>query len=380
MDFLRFQIDELTAQPLDQQTLEALSAEHKKLSNAAEILTALAAIQRTIDNDDGAHEQIVSACRSLDALLRLDDALGEQLQLLRDGASAVAEASSTLQRYAQSLQADSNRLAQLERMLGVIHDLARKHRCTDVQLQARLDALESEFARIGGAEVALREAGAAREKVLSRYRKQAKQLSRKRKASGERMTKAASEILATLGMADARIKFSIKHVPTAQPMPSGTDEVALCVSTNPGQPLMPIAKVASGGELSRIALAMQTSTTHTQGAHTLVFDEVDSGVGGAVAEIVGRRMRDLGKDRQVLTVTHLPQVAALAHQHVLVNKVSTKQSSRSEILTLTRTEREQEIARMLGGLDLTAKTLDHAREMLGAAALEPPASTGKTAP
>ena len=371
LDFLRFQIEELNAQPLDQDTLDALQTEHKKLANAAEILTALSAIQQLVDGDEGVQEKIVGASRSLGSLLRLDDALSEPLQLLRDGASAIADAHSALQRYAQTLQADAHRLVQLERMLGVIHDLARKHRCSAAQLQARAHALESECERISGAAGALRAARAARERVLAHYRKQAKRLSKQRTASGASMAKAATAVLATLGMADARIEFSIEHLPTARPLPSGTDEVALCVSTNPGQPLLPIAKVASGGELSRIALAIQTSTVGIGGAHTVVFDEVDSGVGGAVAEIVGRRMRDLGNDRQVLTVTHLPQVAALAHQHVLVSKISTKHASHSEIVTLSTTEREQEIARMLGGLEVTATTLDHAREMLRAAAAEP---------
>ena len=312
----------------------------------------------------------------MDSLLRLDDALNEPLGLLRDGATAIAEAQSALQRYAETLQADSHRLTQLERMLGIIHDLARKHRCPDSQLHERLQALESERDRISGAEAALCEARAERERLLTRYRKQAKQLSDKRKDSGARMAKAATAVVATLGMADARIAFSIEHVATARPMPGGTDEVALCVSTNRGQALMPLAKVASGGELSRIALAMQTSTIGVSGAHTVVFDEVDSGVGGAIAEIVGRRMRDLGNDRQVLTVTHLPQVAALAHQHVLVSKVSSKHASHSEIVTLPAAERAQEIARMLGGLDVTARTLAHAREMLSAAAVKP-ASRGK---
>ncbi|MFT5174272.1 MAG: DNA repair protein RecN (Recombination protein N), partial [Gammaproteobacteria bacterium] len=216
MDFLQFQIDELRAQPLGQNTLEALNGEHKKLANAAEILSAITAIQRVMDGDDGAQEKIAGASRSLDSLLRLDDTLNEPLERLRDGATAIAEAQSALQRYAETLQADSHRLAQLERMLGVIHDLARKHRCSDSQLQARLQALESERDRISGAEAALCEALAEHERLLTRYRKQAKQLSNKRKDCGARMAKAATAVVATLGMEDARITFSIEHVATAR--------------------------------------------------------------------------------------------------------------------------------------------------------------------
>jgi DNA repair protein RecN (Recombination protein N) len=233
-------------------------------------------------------------------------------------------------------------------------------------LLERLHALEHEETQIRDAESLLAQAVLERDRVLAQYRTLAEKLSKKRKASGKRLAKAATDILSTLGMAEARIAFEVDYSADAKPMPTGSDDVSLCVSTNTGQAMMPIAKVASGGELSRIALAIQASSIQLQGAGTLVFDEVDSGIGGGVAEIVGRRMRELGDGRQVLTVTHLPQVAALAHQHLRVSKISDKQASRSEIETLDASEREQEIARMLGGLDVTAKTLAHAREMLSA--------------
>lgn len=366
LEFLLFQIDELKTQSLEPSALAALNAEHKKLANAAEILNALTSIEQQIGGNDGVLEQSGLATRSLESLLRLDDALSEPLQLMRDAAALIAEAHSSVRRYAEALQADSLRLAELEQTLGVVHDLARKHRCPESQLLERLHDLEREATQISDAESLLEEAVGERDRLLAQYRLQAEKLSKKRKSSGKRLAKAATDILTTLGMAEARIDFSIEYAPTGKPMPAGTDDVSLCVSTNKGQAMLPIAKVASGGELSRIALAIQASSIRVQGAGTLVFDEVDSGIGGGVAEIVGRRMRDLGDGRQVLTVTHLPQVAALAHQHVRVSKISDSRASRSEIETLDASEREQEIARMLGGLDVTAKTLAHAREMLSA--------------
>jgi DNA repair protein RecN (Recombination protein N) len=366
LEFLLFQIDELKTQSLEPSALAALNAEHKKLANAAEILDALTSIEQQIGGNDGVLEQSGLATRSLESLLRLDDALSEPLQLMRDAAALIAEAHSSVRRYAEALQADSLRLAELEQTLGVVHDLARKHRCPESQLQERLHDLEREATQISDAESLLEKAVSERDRVLAQYRLQAEKLSKKRKSSGKRLAKAATDILTTLGMAEARIDFSVEYAPAGKPMPAGTDDVSLCVSTNKGQAMLPIAKVASGGELSRIALAIQASSIRVQGAGTLVFDEVDSGIGGGVAEIVGRRMRDLGDGRQVLTVTHLPQVAALAHQHVRVSKISDSRASRSEIETLDASEREQEIARMLGGLDVTAKTLAHAREMLSA--------------
>lgn len=366
VEFLLFQIDELKMQSLEPSALEALNAEHKKLANAEEILSALTAIEQKIGGDDGVLEQSRLATRSLESLLRLDDALNEPLQLMRDAQALLNEAHASVRRYAEALQADSLRLAQLEQMLGVVHNLARKHRCPESQLLERLHDLEREAAQITDAESLLAEAVVERDRVLAQYRLHAEKLSKKRKSSGKRLAKAATDILTTLGMAEARIDFSVEYAPLGKPMPAGTDDVSLCVSTNAGQAMQPIAKVASGGELSRIALAIQASSIRVQGAGTLVFDEVDSGIGGGVAEIVGRRMRDLGNGRQVLTVTHLPQVAALAHQHVRVSKISDSRASRSEIETLDAGEREQEIARMLGGLDVTAKTLAHAKEMLRA--------------
>ncbi|MFT5446688.1 MAG: DNA repair protein RecN (Recombination protein N) [Gammaproteobacteria bacterium] len=366
LEFLLFQIDELKAQSLEPSALIALNAEHKKLANAAEILSALTAIEQQIGGNDGVLEQSGPATRSLESLLRLDDALSEPLQLMRNAAVLLTEAHSSVHRYAEALQADSLRLAELEQILGVIHNLARKHRCPESQLWERLHDLEREATQISDAESLLAEAAIEHDRVLTHYRVQAEKLSKKRKSSGKRLAKAATEILTTLGMAEARIDFSVEYAPAGKPMPAGTDDISLCVSTNTGQAMLPIAKVASGGELSRIALAIQASSIRVQGAGTLVFDEVDSGIGGGVAEIVGRRLRDLGDGRQVLTVTHLPQVAALAHQHVRVSKISDSRASRSEIETLDASEREQEIARMLGGLDVTAKTLAHAREMLNA--------------
>ncbi len=368
LDFLEHQIAELAGEPVEPAALEALDAEQRRLAHAADILDDLGAAREALDADDvGARGAVAAALRRVESAARHDPVLDGARDLLRQCEALLAEADTLLRRHGDAVDTDPQRLDVLERRLAAIHDLARKHRCPAHELHRRLASLREEHERLRGASARLDAIAGERARFLSRYREAAAALGRERAAAAVRLAEGADAVLATLGMAGAGIRFDLRHDAGAAPGPAGCDSVTLVASTNPGQPHLPLSRVASGGELSRIALAVHAVALARTGAATLVFDEVDAGIGGATAEIVGRRMRELGEQRQVLTVTHLPQVAALAHRHVAVRKRQDATGSRSAVEPLDDAGRERELARMLAGVDVTDKTLAHAREMLAAA-------------
>lgn len=368
IDYLDFQIAELRAQPVAPAQLDAINAEHRRLAHSVELIEAVAGACSAIDDEEsGATAAISNATRLLERAVRLDPALSGVRDLLAQAMVLLGEALTDLRRYSERADTDQGRLDELERILAALQDLARKHRCAPGVLHERLDELARERDRIAGSADRLEAALAERARALAHYREAAMALHQQRASAAARLEQGISEVLQTLGMPGASVRLSVLHDPQAAPSPSGSDEVCLQASTNPGQPYLPLARVASGGELSRIALAIHASASRASDAGTVVFDEVDAGVGGAVAEIVGRRMRALGERRQVLTVTHLAQVAALAHHHVMVSKEAMSGGvSRTQARTLDTQAREREIARMLGGVSITGKTLAHAREMLQA--------------
>ena len=367
LDYLRFQIAELEAQPVDADSLRTLDDEHRRLAHAGDLLQAVAKTQSALEDDStGARSGVAAARRALQEASRLDPALGEPAELLAQCDELMAEAGHRLRRYTAGLELDDARLNELDRALAVIADLARKHRCAPSELAARLQALHEEARGLADSAERLARARAEQRDVEHGYRDAARELHARRVDAAAALAVAVNDVLGGLGMAGAAVRFAIEHDDAGAPTPHGLDTVSLDACTNPGQAALPLARVASGGELSRIALALHAATTAGAPVETLVFDEVDAGVGGAVAEIVGRRMRDLGERRQVLAVTHLPQVAALAHQQILIAKLPAAGGHRSVAEVLTRERRIEELARMLGGVDITERTREHAREMLDA--------------
>jgi DNA repair protein RecN (Recombination protein N) len=227
-------------------------------------------------------------------------------------------------------------------------------------LSAELDELTHAEERGRELEHEAREAEAA-------YRKHAAELSRLRKAAARKFSRSVSDTMAGLGMPGGRFDVDLKHVAKGSERASGVDDIEFLISANPGQPPMALSRVASGGELSRMSLSVQVIASDGSTIPTMVFDEVDSGVGGGVAEMVGRRLAEVARDRQVLCVTHLPQVASLADQHIRISKVTDGKATRTGAHVLDREERVDELARMLGGVEITAKTREHAAEMLAGA-------------
>jgi DNA repair protein RecN (Recombination protein N) len=251
--------------------------------------------------------------------------------------------------------------------VAAIEELARKHRVEPPALAAQLASLTAELAALENSEIVLSDLQRRLAEVRSRYDAAAAALSKARRKAAAGLASSVTSLMAHLGMPGGRFEIEVTPGTDGDPSAEGNDEVAFLVSANPGQPVKPVARVASGGELSRISLAVQVAAAHGSARTCMIFDEVDAGVGGAVAEMVGRQLAALGRRGQVLCVTHLAQVASQADHQVRVSKITDGRSSRMTVAELTAAERVEELARMLGGVEITRKARDHAREMLKAA-------------
>ena len=366
LDLLRYQSQELDALGLNAEDIQSIDEEHARQANAGRLLEACQQGLARLDAEDGesAYSLISRTLDELSELVRLDSGLDETVKLLGDAAILVQEGTESLQHYAGQLEIDPGRLQWLEERIGILHDLARKHRCTPEQLPAVADDIRQELDSIEHADQH-REALQARLAELEQsYLAAAGQLSSKRKRAASAFGKQITAAMQTLGMAGGKFKATVTPREDTAYGPHGMDRIEFLVSANTGQPVQPLGKVASGGELSRISLSIQVISADSETIPTLIFDEVDSGIGGGVAEIVGEKLRTLGAGRQVLCVTHLPQVAALAHQQMQVSKLSSEDTTHTRIRPLDGTDRVDELARMLGGIKITRQTREHAREMM----------------
>jgi DNA repair protein RecN (Recombination protein N) len=363
LDFLRFQVNELQALNLQEGELAALDEEQRRLANADKLL---ASCQRALgclyEDEVSAHGLLTQTLHEVTALSVLDTRLAPVSELLNAALIQVQEASDEVRQYLQQLDLDPARLEWVEQRLAAIHSLARKHRQPPAELPAWLERLQRELEELDNSELHQEQLEQQAEQALQAYSRNAELLSKRRAEAAVVLAEKVSAAMQGLGMPGGR--FAIQLERQTKPSSQGLEMVEFLVSANPGQPLRPLNKVASGGELSRISLAIQVIAAHSARIPTLIFDEVDTGIGGGTAEVVGRQLRTLGKTRQVLCVTHLPQVAAQAHQHFQVSKQTDGQSTRAIVTRLDPEERVQEIARMLGGVELTAKTQAHAREMI----------------
>jgi DNA repair protein RecN (Recombination protein N) len=368
LDLLRFQVDELDALALADGELDALDAEQRRLANVGHLQgTTAALVDLLYEGEQALRDQLGHAARELAGLTEIEPRLAETRELLDGAVVQVEEGAANLRQYLDALDLDPARLAEVEERLGRIHDLARKYRLPPEQLIDHLTALRAELAELEQTDQSIDSLEAERDTARAELLAQAHALSEARQAAAERLGQTVSEAMQELGMAGGRFAVEVAADNEDQISGHGLDSVAFLVSANPGQPLMPLAKVASGGELSRISLAIQVATAEIGRIPTLVFDEVDVGIGGGVAEIVGRLLRRLGANRQVLCVTHLPQVAAQAHAQLRVQKRAEGGTTLTEIAPLAAEQRVDELARMLGGTEITATTRAHAAEMLDSA-------------
>ncbi|HEX4618638.1 MAG TPA: hypothetical protein VH135_02850, partial [Steroidobacteraceae bacterium] len=356
--------------------LATLTEERARLANRGRLATgAQAALGELYDSDAAsAHAAVSRALTALRVLAPLDPKLAPVLPLLEEASVQIREGARELERYGETLDVDTERQDEVERRLAAIEELSRKHRVAADQLPVRTLELRAEFEELEHAELDLVQLRKELAGALEAYRSQAQELSGKRQKAARALAKDISARMQTLGMAGGRFEADVTQDGNADPTQHGIDRIEFRVTANPGQPPRALAKVASGGELARLSLAVQVSCA-AQDMRCMVFDEVDSGIGGAVAEIVGRELRSLGERGQVVCVTHLPQVACQSHHHLRVTKLTDGRTTRTALNELTPGERVEELARMLGGVEVTDKARAHARDMLNAAELGTAART-----
>ena len=365
-DALGWQVDELAKLGLKPGEWDAVQAEQTRLAHAAGLIEgAHAALEALSESEGSAASALAAAAARLRTLQGYDAALGEPVALLEGAEAQLGEAAHALRRYADRLELDPARLAEVERRVEAIHSTARKFKVSPEALPELAERLTSRLAEL---EVAadLDALRAQEDAAKSRYGALAARLSADRKEAATKLARQVTIEMKALAMTGGRFEVALRAIDGGSAQ--GNEAVELLVSTNPGLAPQPLAKVASGGELSRISLAIQVITSKAAAVPTLIFDEVDAGIGGAVAEVVGRNLRSLGARRQILCVTHLPQVAAQAEHQWSVAKTTANGVTRSRVSVLDDTARVEEIARMLGGVEITATTRKHAAEMLRAAA------------
>ncbi|WP_323845368.1 DNA repair protein RecN [Microbulbifer magnicolonia] len=363
---LQYQLEELEQLNLQPGELEELESEQRQLANAGQILSGSYQLGALLAGGEGdIAEQLHRALQLLSAMPEQSPALAEVAQMLDSARIQVDEAASTLSRYIDRFEMDPERLAEVEERLSAIYQAARKHRVQPDELPQLQQQLQAELDEIGAPD-ALDKLAATCDKLEALYRATAGKLSELREKAAAELAAAVNSQLAELAMPHARVELALQ--PQDKPASSGLEEVEILISTNPGQPPRSLGKIASGGELSRVSLAIQVVTAQTSRTPTLVFDEVDVGIGGATGDVVGRLLRQLGETRngrcgQVICVTHLAQVAARAHRQYLVEKYSDGDAAFVSLRELQDGERREEIARMLGG-GTSAQSLAHAEEML----------------
>lgn len=366
LELLRHEVGELEQWTLPAVELAELEASHKRLSNAGRLAEGAAGVVDMIDGDSefALRRQLGRTQAELARLAAIDERLQPLLEMIDNATIQLGEAADDLGRYAQDVDLDPERFAQVDAHLTRLHELGRRHRVPATELHDRLVTLRSELAELEGAGEALDALEIRRDRLRRDYDRAAKALGESRRNATARLAAEVSTLMGELGMAGGTLAIELEPTSGDDPDPQGRERCELLVSANPGQPPRPLRKVASGGELARISLAIEVATLGKDTVGTMVFDEVDTGIGGAVAEVVGQKLRALGTQRQVLCVTHLPQVAAQGHAHLQVSKHSDGETTATLIKVLDGAGRQAELARMLGGVEITAATRAHAKQML----------------
>jgi DNA repair protein RecN (Recombination protein N) len=359
---LQWQVDELAQVAPVPGEWDELAAEQKRLANAASLIEGGRGLAEALsDGDDAIADRLHAIQQKLKPLAAVDPTLAPVMEMLETAAIQAGEAGSTLSAYADRVDLDPARLSEVEARIGVLYAAGRKFRLPPERLGDELASLRTRLealARAQDVEALERRVEAAR----ADYEKLASALSKRRAKAAATLAKGVSDRIGRLGMQGGRLEIAHER---GEPASHGIDRVEFRVAGHAGATPRALGKVASGGELSRISLAISELAAEANPVPTLIFDEADSGVGGAVAEVIGELMRRLGETRQVLCVTHLPQVAAKANQHFSVSKQQDAERTTSLIERLDRGRRVEEIARMLGGVAITATTRKHARELLG---------------
>ncbi|MFP6556855.1 DNA repair protein RecN [Paraburkholderia sp. B3] len=356
------ELDKLAPQPGE---WEEINTEHRRLTHSANLIDGVqGALTALSESDEAMLSHLNSIVSKLRDLAEIDPALGDALAALEPAAIQLQEAAYSLSHYAQRLELDPDRLAQVEKRLDALHSTARKFRLQPGTMPEEHAARRAQLATLDAA-ADLDSLRAAADRAYEAYLAEAKQLSKARAKAAKALGVAVTQGMQELSMAGG--SFEVALVPLAEGGAHGLEQIEFRVAGHAGVPLRPLAKIASGGELARISLALAVIASAASPTPTLIFDEVDTGIGGGVAEVVGRLLHQLGGERQVLCVTHLPQVAARGDHHFQVSKASDGNGGTlSAVTPLDKPGRIEEVARMLGGLEITATTRRHAKEMLAA--------------
>ena len=370
LDLLRFQLKEVEDLNLAAGELESLEAEARRLRNFDQLQAAIGEAAQSLYDSD-AETAYALACRgrrALESALRHD----AELSVLHDRIAAIEielqEAGGDLLRLLERLDADPARLDEIESRLARVQQIARRHRIAEADVPGLAERLRGEIAELDAGAASVAELEARCDAARQNFDALAGKLSRGRRSAGKSLGKSVTERLHELGLPAAAFAVRIEPRPEGRHDSTGIDQVEFLVAMNPGQAAGPIQRVASGGELSRIGLAMAVVAIDAAPIPTLVFDEIDAGIGGAVAEVVGRRLREIAGRHQVLCVTHLPQVASQGTRHYRIAKTAEDGTSRTHVRMLDADQRVEELSRMLGGLEITATTRAHAAEMIRKAA------------
>ena len=366
---LRYQVQELETLELSADSIQNIEAEHQRLAHAQKLLENSQIVLNLLDGDTDS--TILSGFNQAANLLteaqQYDNRLDNINNLFNEALIQAQEASSELRHYIDHLELDPERLQFVEQYLMQLQDMARKHKVHYQDLPSHFDTLCAQLDELENYEQRAADLELQLQKTLQTYQHAAEQLHQQREQTAQKLAAQITDNMQQLGMSGGQLVIEVKANLDATPTLHGIDTIGFLVSTNPGHAPKPLHKVASGGELSRISLAIQVITAQHSGVPTLIFDEVDVGISGGVAEIVGQLLRDLGAQRQILCITHLPQVASQGHQHLQVKKTIHQQHTHTQLHQLNRQQRIEELARMLGGVEMTQQTLAHAEEMLSRA-------------
>ncbi|MBT6578773.1 MAG: DNA repair protein RecN, partial [Cellvibrionales bacterium] len=369
LQLLSYQVQELDKLALENNESNALAAEQKKLANAESLLHGINEASEYCDNDDstGAITQLRHAAQLLKKQVADLPEISSSLELLESGCIQIEEAHNELIAITDNLNIDPQRLQIVEDRLDSIYTIARKHQINVEQLFELHQQLAQELSDLEGGDARIEALVQQQQDLQATFTVSAKKLSKLRRSAAKKLTKAVNAKLNELQMAHCQFEIAIEALTDSSPSTSGLEVIEFIISTVPGKPAQALAKIASGGELSRISLAIAVVTAQTSNIPTLVFDEVDVGIGGGVAEVVGNLLRELGQSGQVFCVTHLAQVAAKGNTHLLASKSISKTAATTQVLSLDTKARTAELARMMGGIDITDSSIAHAAEMLQSA-------------
>ncbi|MGH1487668.1 MAG: DNA repair protein RecN [Cellvibrionaceae bacterium] len=361
---LRYQVDELDLLSLEPNELASLEAEQKTLANAETIIGKSQQLIELCETDDHSISQMLHhAVSVLQGIRPQTEPMSGISELLNNALIHVDEANQSLKQQIDSIDINPERLQQVEDRLSAIYDTARKHHVNPESIPEKHQQLAEELEQISGGDEALVLLEKQTQAAEMAYLQKANKLSKQRQQAAKKLTKLINQQLQTLAMGNANFLASVNSA-TEKPSSSGIDDIEFLISTNPGQAHKPLGKVVSGGELSRISLAIQVATAQTSHVASLVFDEVDVGIGGGTADVVGKLLSNLGQKSQVFCVTHLAQVASKADHHWQVSKASDKKKAETHITELSETTKIEEIARMISGSELSDESLAHARSMV----------------